>query len=396
MTKNEAYLLSCNARPRTSGIVACMIVAASAIVLAAFLSFTSFSGAQLAFADDPEDQTTKTAYELQQEIEAAQADYAAALEEVNAANAAIEENRKRIEQLEAEIPAQQQRSAKATREQYKLQQQGVGIVELLLSANDLGDFLRELEYIMQISDANVAEMNRLSQMKAEVEASQAQMQTKYREARERADKADEALTSLQEAQAEVQRRIEEEARLAAEIARQAEQNAEAPRDNDQGSVNDAGSDNGGAADNGSSDESGSANAGGGQTAVNAPDPNMSADEASFVAEWAPRIDAYLSGSPLAGQGTTFARAAYQYGVDPRWSPAISFTESSKGEYCFLPYNAWGWGSESWSSWEEAIFDHVGGLSRGYGYTISEEAARKYCPPNWQTWYERTLAQMNQI
>ena len=123
---------------------------------------------------------------------------------------------------------------------------------------------------------------------------------------------------------------------------------------------------------------------------------MSSDEAAFVSEWSARIDAYLAGSPLAGQGTTFAKAAYEYGVDPRFSPAISFTESGKGAVCFLPHNAWGWGSSSWDSWEEAIYDHVAGLASGYGGQISEEAARKYCPPTWQSWYNRTLEQMNMI
>ena len=59
-------------------------------------------------------------------------------------------------------------------------------------------------------------------------------------------------------------------------------------------------------------------------------------------------------------------------------------------------NAWGWGGCSWGSWEEAIRDHVAGLARGYGYTISVEAAKKYCPPNWEHWYNATLAQMNMI
>ncbi|MFR9006856.1 MAG: hypothetical protein ACLVKA_10885, partial [Collinsella aerofaciens] len=94
--------------------------------------------------------------------------------------------------------------------------------------------------------------------------------------------------------------------------------------------------------------------------------NWDVDQASFVAEWAPRIDAYLAGSPLEGQGATFANAAWKYGVDPRFSPAISNTESSKGRHCFRPHNAWGWGNASWGSWEEAIDAHVSGLARGYG------------------------------
>ena len=37
-------------------------------------------------------------------------------------------------------------------------------------------------------------------------------------------------------------------------------------------------------------------------------------------------------------------------VDPRFSPAISAVESSKGLYCFRSHNAWGWGSSSWNTW----------------------------------------------
>ena len=90
----------------------------------------------------------------------------------------------------------------------------------------------------------------------------------------------------------------------------------------------------------------------------------------FIGKWAPRINNYLAGSPLAGTGEIFAEAAWDNGVDPRWSPAISNTESSKGQFCFKPHNAWGWGSNSWGSWEEAIRAHVAGLARGYGHTIT--------------------------
>ena len=93
---------------------------------------------------------------------------------------------------------------------------------------------------------------------------------------------------------------------------------------------------------------------------------------------------------------TFAAAAWENGVDPRWSPAISNTESSKGANCFLPYNAWGWGASSFSSWEDAINAHVAGLASGYGYTISVWAAQKYCPPNYSNWFANTLSEMSRI
>lgn len=117
---------------------------------------------------------------------------------------------------------------------------------------------------------------------------------------------------------------------------------------------------------------------------------------AFVSEWAPRIDAYLAGSPLAGHGETFAEAAYEYGVDPRWSPAISCIESSKGAACFRSHNAWGWGNASWGSWEEAIWAHVAGLAAGYGSTNSISAAAKYCPPNYQSWYANVESEMSRI
>ena len=117
---------------------------------------------------------------------------------------------------------------------------------------------------------------------------------------------------------------------------------------------------------------------------------------AFVAEWSQRIDAYLSGSPLAGYGEVFARAAWDNGVDPRWSPAISDTESSKGKVCFLPHNAWGWGESSWDDWESAIKAHVAGLSRVYGYSVTPTAAAIYCPPNHVFWYSHTYEQMTWI
>ena len=117
---------------------------------------------------------------------------------------------------------------------------------------------------------------------------------------------------------------------------------------------------------------------------------------AFIAEWTSRIDAYLEGSPLAGYGSVFAEAAWDNGVDPRWSPAISNTESGKGSVCFRSCNAWGWGNGGWGDWNTAIQDHVAGLAAGYGYSITPEAAQRYCPPTWESWYEKTLNEMAQI
>ena len=122
-----------------------------------------------------------------------------------------------------------------------------------------------------------------------------------------------------------------------------------------------------------------------------------ADEGeAFIEEWSARINDYLFGSPLSGYGETFAEAAWEAGIDPRWSPAISNTESTKGRVCFKSHNAWGWDQTNWPDWDTAIRSHVAGLARGYGFTISYSYAMRYCPPNYDNWYRDTLNQMQLI
>ena len=124
--------------------------------------------------------------------------------------------------------------------------------------------------------------------------------------------------------------------------------------------------------------------------------DFSVGKEAFITEWTDRINRYLAGSNLAGYGSTFAEAAWANGVDPRWSPAISNTESTKGANCFAPHNAWGWTGGAWSSWDSAINAHVKGLADVYGYTISYSNAKKYCPPNADNWYRDTLNEMSKI
>ena len=90
--------------------------------------------------------------------------------------------------------------------------------------------------------------------------------------------------------AEEAARAEEEARIAAAEQAKAEQEAAAARD----AASDA--------------------------VASLPEVDFSVGKEAFVSEWTSRINAYLAGSPLAGQGATFAEAAWSNGVDPRWSP----------------------------------------------------------------------------
>lgn len=130
--------------------------------------------------------------------------------------------------------------------------------------------------------------------------------------------------------------------------------------------------------------------------TNFEDVDWSVSRSEFIATWSARIDAFLEGSNLAGYGEVFAEQAWENGVDPRFSPAISATESGRGEVCFLPHNAWGWGSSSWGSWDEAIPAHVAGLAAGYGYSLTMSDAMVYCPPNYANWYAMVQSQIELI
>ncbi|MBP3893568.1 MAG: glucosaminidase domain-containing protein [Atopobiaceae bacterium] len=116
----------------------------------------------------------------------------------------------------------------------------------------------------------------------------------------------------------------------------------------------------------------------------------------YVAEWAPRIDAFNAGYPLEGYGTTFAEAAYDNGIDPRFSPAIARVESGSGQNCLYEHNAWGWGDQSWPDWESAIHAHVAGLAANYGSELTYDVAATYAPEETDEWYAQVEGCMGQI
>lgn len=270
----------------------------------------------------------------------------------------------RADSLEAKIPALQERSETSLREMYKMQRGRVGIIEMLLGSESLDEFVQQTEYLESIGRANVTAVNDLKDAKARLET----MRVELEEAR---------------AESEAAMRVASEMLDSARAAR-AERAAEGQRTADaEGAVEDVSDDASGVSPDGA---------------------DWYQTEEEFIEEWAPRIDAYLAGSPLEGQGASFARQSWRYCVDPRWSPAISNTESSKGQHCIRPHNAWGWGAADsdpyalaaeWDTWEEAIEAHVRGLANGYGYTITKAGAAKYCSSP-DSWYESTRAQMEQI
>ena len=340
--------------------------------LAATLALSALPCA--AFAEDIDTDPQPDA--LQLEVERSAEAYQSAVENMAKIEDALAENEARIAELQKLIPEQQRKSNEAAVALYKSQLDSAGLLDLLLGSASIDDLFFRVDAINRVTLAHEAELSRLVEMQNKLAATTEQLEADRAAAEESVNAADRALTAAQTARLEAQRRAEEEAQRQAEAAAAAAA-AQAPAQSEE------------------PESEAPAETVAAETVVS-DGADWTSDQESFIAEWTWRIDAYLAGSPLAGQGRTFAEAAWNYGVDPRWSPAISYTESSKGAACYMPHNAWGWGGCEWDSWEEAINDHVRGLARGYGYTISMEAAQKYCPPNAQHWYDVTSAQMNLI
>ncbi len=371
-------MVSC-AHMRNAAISCLLMIALAIGLLPATLVFAAPLDAHAA-TDHIEAELT----ESQRMIEESAAAYDAAVARIAELDRQIEDNRLRIAEINRALPEQREKGSRALVDMYKMQQEGATLVSIILESQSLMDFLERLEYVKRVYSYGVDELDRLKALRQELDQAQRDLEAARAQSAAEMEKAATSLAEAQEQRERAQREAQEKAaaEAAAAEAQRAEQEAEDSR-------RPAGEDGG----------SGEA---GGSTGIGSVTPpindgaDWSSDKATFVSSWAPRIDAYLAGSPLAGQGETFAVAAWDYGVDPRWSPAISCVESSKGAVCFLPHNAWGWGSVSWGSWEEAIDAHVRGLARGYGYTLTEEAAQKYCPPTWEHWYNRVGEEMNKI
>jgi hypothetical protein len=317
------------------------------------------------------DTSTSDLSQLQQTIESTAAAYNAACDQYNQLTVRMCELEAQIAQVQEQLPAQREKAAAAIRALYLMQQDTPGLIGLLLSSDTFNEFISTMTYLDAVQNASVAEANKLVELEDTLAADKRELEAARIQASEAMTTASAALSQATAArdavvaEARAQAAAEEEAAAAAVAAAAAQEAAANQQVDTPASPTTEGVD-------------------------------IASERDAFVAQWAPRIDAYLAGSPMAGTGTTFAQAAWDYGVDPRWSPAIAHIESSKGAHCFKPYNAWGWGNASWGSWDEAIRAHVAGLARGYGSTISVAAAKKYCPSNWEHWYSATLAQMERI
>jgi len=92
--------------------------------------------------------------------------------------------------------------------------------------------------------------------------------------------------------------------------------------------------------------------------------------------------------PLYEYAEVLVDAADKYGLDYRLMPAISIIESGGGKKLFKPYNPFGWGQYSFSSFEEAIYYVAERLRRFYydlGWVEPRKIAYKYNGPTPEHW-----------
>ena len=319
----------------TRSLRASLAVAASIGMLLAGAAMPSVS-----YADDVDD---------------AQAAYDAAIAEYEGYQQQADEVQARLDELNETLPKARENAADAMRSMYLRNKtnESLDLISSIMSSDSLDEAITMLQYDFHLASASQSKIDDLQKQLDEQTAAKSELDARLEKAQGAVDKAQDALTSAKEAK--------EAAKRAAATSR-----------------------------------SSGTTSSGGAAAAGMEEVDWSVDEETFVNKWGSRIDAYLAGSPLSGQGNTFAKASYKYGVDPRWSPAISCVESSKAVYCFKPFNCWGWGSVSWSNWSDAIYDHVAGLAAGYGSFPTIQNSRKYCPPNANHWLSRCLSEMSKI
>lgn len=368
------------------------------LLAAAFLFALGVCVSQLAWADETEVVLSNDVEEelsnLQAQIESTAADYDLAIEKIEELQGKINENQARIDEISDALPGQQAMAAGALKALYVLQSEGYDIISLALSSDNLADFLKQVEYIDCIHQHSTGEISKLDAMKAELEETQDQLAKDKAEADTAAERAERAMEQAKQARQQAQEKAlaeaaaEAEANAAAnEVAMAAAAEAAAAVQAEGGSAEEVAA----AAEQAFTSAGGSASAAGSLSAV-----NWDVSKEEFVSEWTDRINDYLSGSAMAGQGENYAEAAWKYGVDPRISPAISTVESATGSVCFRDYNAWGWGNSSWSSWDEAIDAHVSGYAHGYSNNVTMDDASKYCPPNAAAWQSQVINNMESM
>ena len=141
------------------------------VALSATLAFASVPVAGMAqrtaWAEDID--TNAQADAAQQEVERTAAEYDQAISRIDDLNQQIADNEARIAEIEDTLPTQQERSSAAAVKLYKTQASTPGLLEMVLSSENIVDFFTSLEYVSHIYSSNQAEIKRLSELKDELD-----------------------------------------------------------------------------------------------------------------------------------------------------------------------------------------------------------------------------------
>lgn len=106
--------------------------------------------------------------------------------------------------------------------------------------------------------------------------------------------------------------------------------------------------------------------------------------------WINSLNRFLAGSPMAGMGEVFYKAAGSRGVDPRLSPSIAKIESNLGRAIPGGYNAFGMTAgtapghgrnghwQAFTGWQDAIESNISFIKNHWGSVSSPYSMKGYC------------------
>ena len=356
---------------------------------------TNSSGGQSTPAGADDDSSSQLS-DLEKQVQQSANNYNSAVSRQEELASQIKELDSKIAQIEEQLPQKQAESDESVVALYKYSADSASIVQMLLDSKSVVDMLTLADQYSWVINRYLAIVEETQNMKNDLDQSRVLLKSDKAQADEAANSA---ASALEEAKAARQKAAEEAAAKQAAQTQAASSSAEERKQQAEEKLANASTDEEREAareeikqakkDVSQAEESASSSS--------ATNVDWSSDKSAFVNEWAERINDYLSGSPTAGTGKYYASAAWDYGVDPRWAPAISCIESSKGAACFRSYNAWGFGARNFSSWQDGITTVVRCLGGSlYGGHLTQEAAQKYCPPTWQNWYNDVSSEMSKI
>lgn len=160
---------------------------------------------------------------LQEKAIAAGDTYQQAQDKLERINAQVADNQSKVEELESQLPGQQEKAALAIKAEYKLSQEQGNLISILLESQDFSDFVTKLYYMDSVTKSNLGDIEALSKASSELHDTQAQLESAQQAAQQESDAAKQAYEDAQQTAAAARKKAMEEAaaRQAAYEAQQA-------------------------------------------------------------------------------------------------------------------------------------------------------------------------------